>query len=242
APRSAKRGVAAGRLARTRPASVSPPTASHAHAHRDRLSWPVARPAQQPSGGAARGGPHGEEKPPPRESLPPDAGPRAAPGPQLSAETTPGPRATSGRAHPEQGTRPRPGRGSGTSAPPPLTQRRRRAGRAQGIRSPVAQTRPAAAHTCRAGPRPHAHVILKVTSSTNAATAIPSVRTDRRRRCGKIQPPHRSRSRPVHTCLPPEAHDSAPSSIRRPPSAVSSTLPEHHRPFLNIISSPQIGR
>lgn len=73
-------------------------------------------------------------------------------------------------AAPNTEHRTRPSRGSGTPAParrerpttPPVAAR---AGRAQGIRQP-ATTGPAAAHTCRAGPRPHAHVILKVTSST----------------------------------------------------------------------------
>jgi hypothetical protein len=75
-------------------------------------------------------------------------------------------------ATPNTGHAPRPSRGSGTlprslaprdaSAQPRVAAR---AGRAQRIRQP-ATTGPAAAHTCRAGPRPHAHVILKVTSST----------------------------------------------------------------------------
>lgn len=47
APRSAKRAVAAGGLSEdAAPASVPTITTTHAHAHRDRLSWPgLARPA-----------------------------------------------------------------------------------------------------------------------------------------------------------------------------------------------------
>nr|TKW17235.1 hypothetical protein SEVIR_5G352766v2 [Setaria viridis] len=45
APRSAKRGVAAGRTRQDAPRQCPHFTTTHAHAHRDRLSWPDPAPA-----------------------------------------------------------------------------------------------------------------------------------------------------------------------------------------------------
>ena len=117
--------------------------------------------------------------------------PVLAPHPDAAAQNT------------EHAPRPRPG--SGTRAAPtgpqatnpratrvrPPTVGGRRARRAQGIPRP-ATTGPAAAHTCT----------LFSTSRVAQRSRDSVVRADRRR-CGKIQPPpHSSRSRPVHTCLP----------------------------------------
>jgi len=116
-------------------------------------------------------------------------------------------------AAPNTEHRTRPSRGSGTPAParrgaqpphpwPPERGARRGSGSRQRRGLPP-RTRVAR------GPA-HAHTLFS--RSRVAQRSRDSVERTDRRRCGKIQHPHRSRSRPVHTCLPRKAHDTAAPS------------------------------
>lgn len=126
-------------------------------------------------------------------------------------------------ATPNTGHAPRPSRGSGTlprSLAPRDASAQPRGGRS-GSGSRQRRVLPPRTRVARGPARTHT---LFSRSRVAQRSRDSVVRTDRRR-CGKIQPPHRSRSRPVHTCLPRKAHDSRRSIASVPPPAVSSMLP-----------------
>jgi hypothetical protein len=207
------------------------------------------------SGGAARGGPHGEEKLPPRESLPPDAGPHAAPGPQLSAETTPGPRAASRRGRPGHGTRPRPISGSGTAAPArrdrPTTVAGR-AGRPQRIRSRQRRGLPprtrVAAHThtlfsrSRVAQRSGDSVVRKRASPVRKDAAAPPLEESSR---PHLPPAKGPRLPPLHgICFFPSQRSARGRALPSPRRCqCHTTMTGPTKDFKSISSpSPQIDR